>query len=104
MNLEVKHCREYSEWCWLYPARSVRDSNRLLPGRGHTDFVSGFTALRQIGYDGYMALECQVPKNHSEELSNCVRYLRHCLDEVINISNGKLYNRFATFLRLKDCF
>ena len=57
------------------------DSNRLLPGRGHTDFVSGFTALRQIGYDGYMALECQVPKNPSEELPQCVRYLRQCIDE-----------------------
>jgi sugar phosphate isomerase/epimerase len=57
------------------------DSNRLLPGRGHTDFVSGFAALRQIGYDGYMALECQVPKNPSEELPECVHYLSQCLEK-----------------------
>jgi sugar phosphate isomerase/epimerase len=57
------------------------DSNRLLPGRGHTDFVSGFAALRQIGYEGYMALECQVPKNPSEELPECVRYLRRCINK-----------------------
>ena len=57
------------------------DSNRLLPGKGHTDFVSGFAALRQIGYDGYLALECQVPKNPSEELPDCVRYLRECLEK-----------------------
>ena len=34
------------------------DSNRLLPGQGHTDFRPGFRALLQAGYDGFLALEC----------------------------------------------
>jgi sugar phosphate isomerase/epimerase len=57
------------------------DSNRLLPGRGHTDFTSGFRALRQIGYDRYMALECQIPQDPEEELPRSVRYLRGCIED-----------------------
>ncbi|HXZ44935.1 MAG TPA: sugar phosphate isomerase/epimerase family protein [archaeon] len=59
----------------------LADSNRLLPGQGHTDFTAGFTALRQIGYDGYMALECRIPAQPERELPECVRYLRQCLGE-----------------------
>ncbi len=39
----------------------LADSNRLLPGLGHTDFKSGFNALKNIGYTGYMSLECGNP-------------------------------------------
>lgn len=38
----------------------LADSNRLLPGYGHTDFKPGFTALKEIGYRKYMALECRI--------------------------------------------
>jgi len=55
------------------------DSNRLLPGQGHIDFRSGFAALRRIGYDRYMALECRVPDDPERELPECARYLRQCL-------------------------
>jgi sugar phosphate isomerase/epimerase len=57
------------------------DSNRELPGRGHTDFRSGFAALRKIGYDGYMALECRLPVDPERELVECARYLRQCLQD-----------------------
>ncbi|MDI6870113.1 MAG: sugar phosphate isomerase/epimerase [Bacillota bacterium] len=57
------------------------DSNRLLPGYGHTDFRAGFKALREIGYTGYMALECAVSGDPEAELSKCVRFLRRCMDE-----------------------
>ena len=39
----------------------LADSTRELPGYGHTDFRSGFAALRDINYTGYMALECANP-------------------------------------------
>ncbi len=55
------------------------DSNRLLPGRGHMNFVPGFAALNKIGYDRYMALECQIPKDPEKEFPECVRYLQQCL-------------------------
>lgn len=57
------------------------DSNRELPGLGHTDFRAGFAALRRIGYDRYMALECRVPDDPERELPECVRFLRQCLED-----------------------
>jgi sugar phosphate isomerase/epimerase len=36
----------------------VADSNRRQPGHGHTDFTPGFAALKEIGYDGFLGLEC----------------------------------------------
>jgi sugar phosphate isomerase/epimerase len=38
----------------------VDDSNRLQPGTGHLDFAAVFEALRTVGYDGWMALECRL--------------------------------------------
>ncbi|MBS7624507.1 MAG: sugar phosphate isomerase/epimerase [Candidatus Bathyarchaeia archaeon] len=54
----------------------LADSNRLLPGYGHTDFKSGFEALKKIGYKNFMALECRIPGDPSIELPKCVNYLR----------------------------
>jgi sugar phosphate isomerase/epimerase len=39
----------------------LADSTRELPGYGHTDFQSGFAALKKIGFSEYMALECGIP-------------------------------------------
>jgi sugar phosphate isomerase/epimerase len=36
----------------------VADSNRLPPGQGDMNFLPFFTALRQIGYNGRIALRC----------------------------------------------
>ena len=38
----------------------VADSNRLQPGRGHLDFRPGFTTLKEVGYDGYLGIECRL--------------------------------------------
>ena len=38
----------------------VADSNRLQPGRGHLDFRPGFAALKEVGYDGYLGIECRL--------------------------------------------
>ncbi|GIV19884.1 MAG: xylose isomerase [Armatimonadota bacterium] len=54
----------------------LADSTRLLPGYGHTDFRSGFAALKEIGFDRYMALECGIPGDPREELPKCAQYLR----------------------------
>ncbi len=67
-------------------ARHVRhihlaDSNRQVPGRGHTDFVSGFRALRAIGYDGYGALECSVAEPRDQTLQETAHYLQRCLEQ-----------------------
>jgi len=57
----------------------LADSNRLLPGWGHTDFKSGFAALKEIGFDGFMALECGVPGDPNETLPKAAQYLRECM-------------------------
>ena len=38
----------------------LADSNRFQPGAGHLDFRPGFAALKRIGYDGWMTLECKL--------------------------------------------
>jgi sugar phosphate isomerase/epimerase len=38
----------------------VADSNRLQPGLGHLDFGPGFAALKEVGYDGFLGIECRV--------------------------------------------
>ena len=38
----------------------LADSSRLEPGTGHTDFAAAFGALRDVGFDGYAAIECRL--------------------------------------------
>lgn len=54
----------------------LADSIRWLPGYGHTDFRPGFAALKEIGFDKYMALECAVPGPPEEDLPKAAEYLR----------------------------
>ena len=54
----------------------LADNTRLLPGTGDIDFAAGFGALKEIGYDKYMALECGVPGDPDVELPKCVEFLK----------------------------
>jgi sugar phosphate isomerase/epimerase len=54
----------------------LADSNRLLPGLGHTQFREPFRVLHEIGYHGFGALECGVPAPREETLPACTRFLR----------------------------
>ena len=54
----------------------LADSNRLQPGTGHTDFAGAFGALRNAGFDGYMAMECGIRGDPKESLPKVVRKLR----------------------------
>jgi sugar phosphate isomerase/epimerase len=57
----------------------LADSTRLLPGYGHTDFGAGFAALKQIGYEWFMSLECGIPGEEEEDLPRCVEYLKQLM-------------------------
>jgi len=59
----------------------LADSNRLAPGRGHTDFVAGFQALAAIDYQGYMALECGLAGDAQAELARALAFLRECREQ-----------------------
>jgi sugar phosphate isomerase/epimerase len=54
----------------------VADSNRLQPGKGHLDFLPGFAALKEVGYDGYLGIECRISGPYDEALAECVALLR----------------------------
>jgi sugar phosphate isomerase/epimerase len=54
----------------------LADSNRLQPGAGHTDFRGAFGALRDIGFDGYMAMECGIRGDAERALPEVVGRLR----------------------------
>jgi sugar phosphate isomerase/epimerase len=54
----------------------LADSNRLLPGMGHTDFSTPFKILKGKGYTNYMALECGIPGDSDELLPKTVKFLR----------------------------
>jgi sugar phosphate isomerase/epimerase len=54
----------------------LADSNRAQPGAGHNDFASAFRALREIGFDGYLAMECGIRGDAETVLPQVVRYLR----------------------------
>lgn len=60
----------------------LADSHRYQPGDGHLDFVPGFMALKEIGYDGYLVFECRVRGNPEEAYPESVRYIRGLLSQV----------------------
>jgi sugar phosphate isomerase/epimerase len=56
----------------------LADSNRQVPGLGHTDFVAPFRALQQAGFSGWMSMECGVPGDPAQTLPKSVAYLNEC--------------------------
>jgi len=54
----------------------LADSTRATPGHGHTDFATPFAVLKEIGFDGYMALECSPRGDKAEDLKRCAEFLR----------------------------
>lgn len=54
----------------------VADSNRLQPGKGHLEFLPGFAALKEAGYDGYLGIECGISGPYEEALAETAALLR----------------------------
>lgn len=52
----------------------LADSNRMLPGHGHTDF-SPIRTLLSRGYDKYFSLECRIPGDPQTELRKFVGFI-----------------------------
>jgi len=57
----------------------LADNTRLEPGTGTIDFKSAFAALRQIEFEGYMALECGLSGDADGALRKSLDYLRSCM-------------------------
>lgn len=58
------------------------DNNRLLPGYGSIDWKACIRALKEIEYDGYLALECGIPGNPEILLPECAAYLKKLIETV----------------------
>lgn len=56
------------------------DSNRLLPGYGMTDWSACFEALKEVGYKGFVNLECSTCGNAAETLPATAQYLRKLIE------------------------
>jgi sugar phosphate isomerase/epimerase len=54
----------------------IVDSNRFLPGQGHTDFSPAVDALKQVGYSGHLSLECFARGEPETVLPETVRLLK----------------------------
>lgn len=59
---------------WLLHLHGA-DSNRWEPGAGQTDFVAIKGALREIGYDGFIALECRLSDPPTAALAMAAKVL-----------------------------
>jgi sugar phosphate isomerase/epimerase len=52
------------------------DTNRLEPGAGHYDWARSLDALEEIGYDGWMAMECRLSGPPAQVLPRVSALLR----------------------------
>lgn len=77
MNIEEANIansfKEAAKWLGYV---HLADSNRVVPGLGHTNFKEGFAALQEIGYTGFMSLECGVPGDRAQTLKQSVKFLK----------------------------
>ncbi|MCM8772024.1 MAG: sugar phosphate isomerase/epimerase [Candidatus Omnitrophica bacterium] len=60
----------------------LADSNRILPGLGHTDFENCFKALKRINFEDYMILECGVPEPKEENLRKSLKFMKDILQKI----------------------
>ncbi|MDF1479219.1 hypothetical protein PYV02_09015 [Leifsonia sp. H3M29-4] len=60
---------------WLAHVR-LGDSNRLEPGAGHTVWTEVLSALDEIGYDGWLAMECMLSEEATVVLPRVSALLR----------------------------
>ena len=57
----------------------LADSQRLLPGYGHTEFGPGLKAIQDIGYDYYCGFECGLLGDPFVEVPKSIEYIRNQL-------------------------
>ncbi len=61
----------------------LADSNRYQPGAGHLDFRGPLAALKRVGYDGWLTLECRVVgEDRAKALADSARLIRSVWAEV----------------------
>ena len=80
MSIEESDYRESI----LYAGEYIRhvhlgDSNRLLPGYGMTDWKACFEALKEVGYQGFVNLECSTCGDGAVTLPKTAVFLKELI-------------------------
>lgn len=65
--------REYADLTWYV---HLADSNRLSPGKGHLNFPSILSTLREAGYQGWASVEILPLPDPDTAAADAIRYLR----------------------------
>lgn len=58
------------------------DHNRMPPGYGRTDWKSCMRGLKQVGFDGYMNMECGIPGPYDVILPEAAQFLRRIARDI----------------------
>ena len=66
-----------TKWAGTYDSFHISDNNRFFPGFGAIDFAGIFTALKDIGYQGTMAIEGNIQDSFSEDIKASAAYLKN---------------------------
>lgn len=62
-------------WAGFYQSVHISDNNRLFPGFGAIDFNSILLSLKEIGYQGSMAIEGNIRNSFKEDIQTSAGYL-----------------------------
>jgi sugar phosphate isomerase/epimerase len=62
----------------------LNDSNRLIPGTGHVDFVEVLKTLKEIDFQGYMLLDCLPVLPDLETYLGAIDYMKR-IESVIEL-------------------
>ncbi|GHV45565.1 hypothetical protein FACS1894204_05010 [Synergistales bacterium] len=60
----------------------LADNTRWYPGSGQIDFLSILQSLRDVGYDGYLSVECLPEPDADTAAQNAIRYLREQTNKI----------------------
>jgi sugar phosphate isomerase/epimerase len=60
----------------------VADNTRLYPGSGMLDFKSYFSVLKEIGYKGFVSVECLPCPDGETAARKALEYLKQCEPEI----------------------
>lgn len=58
------------------------DNNRRLPGCGSTDWEAGFRALKEIGYTGFLTMECSTMGRPETALPEAAQFVKRILERL----------------------
>lgn len=84
MNIEERNINQsIIEYGDLIDHVHFADSNRWYPGQGHFDFSETVTALREIGYNGYIAIECLPLPGPEQAAVGAYNYCKNLKEEQI---------------------